>query len=93
MSDMIDRDDDVVISGISGRFPNSRNMAEFEYNLFNKIDMVDEDERRWRHTNPEIPRRVGKLYDIEKFDASFFGVNYRHARTMVRKIISIFFFL
>lgn len=75
-------EDEIVISGISGRFPNSHNVGEFASNLFNKIDMVDEDERRWRHTNPEIPRRGGKIYDIEKFDASFFGVNYRQARCM-----------
>ncbi|XP_070493817.1 fatty acid synthase-like [Chironomus tepperi] len=74
--------DDIVISGVSGRFPNSRNLDQLSYNLFNKIDMVDEKETRWRHTNAEVPRRMGKTLDIEKFDASFFGVNYRHARTM-----------
>lgn len=77
-----DIDDEIVISGVSGRFPNSSNMAEFAHNLYNKIDMVDEDERRWRHTNPEIPRRSGKIYNLEKFDASFFGVNFKQARCM-----------
>jgi fatty acid synthase len=75
-------DDEIVISGVSGRFPNSNNMAEFSHNLFNKIDMVDDDERRWRHTNPEIPRRSGKINNLEKFDASFFGVNFKQARCM-----------
>lgn len=30
-------DDDIVITGISGKFPNSRNMAAFESNLYNKV--------------------------------------------------------
>lgn len=78
----IESDDDIVISGISGKFPNSDNVEEFAYNLYNKIDMVDDDERRWRHTNPEIPKRSGKINNLEKFDASFFGVNFKQARAM-----------
>ncbi|XP_023309306.2 fatty acid synthase [Lucilia cuprina] len=74
--------DDIVISGISGKFPNCHNTAEYEYNLYNKIDMVDDDERRWRHFNPEIPKRSGKIYELEKFDATFFGVHFKQAHTM-----------
>ena len=44
--------------------------------------MVDDDERRWRHFNPEIPKRSGKIFNLEKFDATFFGVNYKQARTL-----------
>lgn len=44
--------------------------------------MVDEEERRWRHFNPEIPRRAGKIWDLEKFDATFFGVHFKQAHTM-----------
>lgn len=29
--------DEIVISGISGKFPNARNMAELSYNLYNKV--------------------------------------------------------
>lgn len=29
--------DDIVISGISGKFPNCHNTAEYEYNLYNKV--------------------------------------------------------
>jgi fatty acid synthase len=82
MSKIKEIGDDVVISGVSGRFPNSRNLHQFAANLYNKIDMVDEEEKRWRHVNPECPRRMGKIEDIEKFDASFFGVSFRQARTM-----------
>lgn len=52
--------DEIVISGVSGRFPSSRNMREFADNLYNKVDMVDDSEARWRHTNPIIPKRSGK---------------------------------
>lgn len=74
--------DEIVISGISGRFPNSNNMADFASNLYNKVDMVDDDERRWRHTIPEIPKRLGKVHRLEKFDAFFFSVHHRQANTM-----------
>lgn len=75
-------EDEIVISGISGRFPASNNMHDFAHNLYNKIDMVDDDERRWRHTNPEIPKRMGKVSALEKFDATFFGVHFKQAHTM-----------
>ena len=46
--------EEVVIAGISGRLPESENLEEFWHNLFNGVDMVTEDDRRWkpgeRHT-------------------------------------------
>lgn len=74
--------DELVISGISGRFPNADSVAEFRDNLFNKVDMVDDEEKRWRHTNPEIPRRIGKINNLGKFDSSFFGVQFKAANAM-----------
>ena len=44
--------------------------------------MVDDDERRWRHFNPEIPKRCGKIFELEKFDATFFGVNFKQAHSL-----------
>lgn len=44
--------------------------------------MVDEEPRRFRHTNVEIPKRAGKIYDLEMFDAAFFDVPRREAHTM-----------
>jgi len=32
--------------------------------------------------HPEIPPRTGKLYNIDKFDASFFGIDNKEAQTM-----------
>lgn len=39
--------EDVVISGFSGRLPESENIEEFKKNLFDCVDMVTDDERRW----------------------------------------------
>jgi len=40
--------EDIVISGIAGRFPNSDNMNHLEENLFNKVDLVRADHGRWK---------------------------------------------
>lgn len=32
--------------------------------------------------HPEIPQRTGKLNEVNKFDAAFFGVHYKQAQTM-----------
>ena len=39
--------EDIVITGMSGRFPESDSTDEFAVNLYNNVDMVTEDERRW----------------------------------------------
>ena len=39
--------EDVVISGVSGRLPESDNIAEFKSHLVNKEDMITADDRRW----------------------------------------------
>lgn len=39
--------DDIVISGMSGRLPESDSIAEFEQNLYDGVDCVTDDERRW----------------------------------------------
>lgn len=32
--------------------------------------------------HPEIPNRTGKVYDIDKFDATFFSVYHKQAENM-----------
>lgn len=39
--------DEIVISGISGRLPESSSIAEFRENLFAGVDLVTDDDRRW----------------------------------------------
>ncbi|XP_046739713.1 fatty acid synthase-like [Diprion similis] len=74
--------DEVVISGIAGRFPESDNLITFRENLVNKVDLITDDDRRWKSENPDIPQRTGKVNNIEKFDAEFFGVHFKEAHTM-----------
>jgi fatty acid synthase len=44
---LLKQGEEVVISGMSGRFPESENTDEFAKNLYNKVDMITEDDRRW----------------------------------------------
>ena len=44
--------------------------------------MVDDDKRRWLHINPEIPEQCVKIFELEKFDATFFGVNFKQSQTL-----------
>ena len=71
--------DKVVISGISGRFPGSRNFPQFGDCLFNGTDLVTEQTRFKSH---RIPKELGLLKEIDKFDASFFGVPPKQAHAM-----------
>lgn len=75
-------DECLVVSGISGRFPQTNNMKEFAKNLYEKRDLVDEKETRWLHTIPEIPRRTGKINNLDKFDREFFGYSRNECNAM-----------
>ncbi|KAM6175935.1 fatty acid synthase [Erethizon dorsatum] len=74
--------EEVVIAGMSGKLPESENLHEFWANLIGGVDMVTDDDRRWKAGLYGLPRRCGKLKDLTKFDASFFGVHPKQAHTM-----------
>ncbi|KAH0813343.1 hypothetical protein GEV33_009449 [Tenebrio molitor] len=74
--------EEVVISGMSGRLPDSRNIHEFRDNLFSKTDMVNDDDRRWKLDHPEVPQRSAKIRNIDHLDAGYFGVHHRQANVM-----------
>ncbi|KAM5309029.1 fatty acid synthase [Glossophaga mutica] len=74
--------EEVVIAGMSGKLPESDNLEEFWANLIGGVDMVTEDDRRWKAGLYGLPRRSGKLKDLSKFDATFFGVHAKQAHTM-----------
>lgn len=46
--------DEIVISGIAGRFPNSDNIKELQKKLLNKIDCIDERNDRWENGESQI---------------------------------------
>ncbi|KAJ2951593.1 hypothetical protein O0L34_g13747 [Tuta absoluta] len=69
--------EEIVISGMSGIFPKSKNVTEFMDNLFNKVDMVTPAFQNVKHS--EAPKYMGKIEGGEKFDAQFFRVTYNQA--------------
>ncbi|CAK9800538.1 Fatty acid synthase [Anthophora quadrimaculata] len=79
---MTEPGEEVVITGLSGRFPKSDNVIELKDNLMNKVDLITENYSRWRLDHAEIPKDGGKLNGLSKFDAIFFGVHYKQAHTL-----------
>ncbi|KAK5638075.1 hypothetical protein RI129_012370 [Pyrocoelia pectoralis] len=73
------QEDEVLITGISGRFPQSDNVAEFYKNIMNKKDLLTEIPEEWRMDGSDLPPRMGRLHERNKFDSGFFGVPYREA--------------
>jgi fatty acid synthase len=47
ISSFLKEDEEIVISGIGGRFPESDTVDEFASNLYNKVDMIVDDDRHW----------------------------------------------
>lgn len=44
--------------------------------------MVSPIETSWSGFTHEIPQRIGKISNLDKFDATFFGVHYKQAHVM-----------
>ena len=61
-----DPGEEIVISGIAGRFPDSDNMKHFQENLFNKVDLISDDDRRWKLGKFFIPRKY-LFFALETF--------------------------
>jgi len=47
----VDPEEEIVISGIAGRFPNSDNLKELKDNILNKMDLGTSDHNRWKNSN------------------------------------------
>ncbi|XP_017858729.1 PREDICTED: fatty acid synthase [Drosophila arizonae] len=76
--------EEIAITGFSGRLPESSNIEEFKQNLFDGVDMVTDDPRRWERGLYGLPDRMGKIKesDLENFDQQFFGVHQKQAECM-----------
>ena len=61
-----------VISGIAGRFPQADNLDELADKLYAGIDFITDDNDRWPPGLFDLPRRRGKLGNLDKFDAGYF---------------------
>ncbi|KAG5889542.1 hypothetical protein JTB14_024951 [Gonioctena quinquepunctata] len=66
--------DEIVISGISGRFPKCDNVEKFKEALYSGVDLIDVSDERHPPGLWGIPPRSGKIPSLDKFDASFFQV-------------------
>nr|CAH7737538.1 unnamed protein product [Callosobruchus chinensis] len=65
--------EEVVISGIAGEFPGSKNVHELLKNLHNKENLMKAPQR-WDYYNPDIPPSGGQLSnELGNFDAGFFA--------------------
>ncbi|XP_028141037.2 fatty acid synthase-like [Diabrotica virgifera virgifera] len=71
--------EDIVIAGISGRFPECNNVEEFREALLQGKDLLTADDRRFPAGIKNLPKRSGKILDIDKFDATFFGLHPKQA--------------
>ncbi|XP_029673626.1 fatty acid synthase-like [Formica exsecta] len=78
----VDAAEEIVISGIAGRFPNCNNIKEFQDNLFNKMDLGSSAHQRWTNCIFELPPRIGKTNNIQKFDAEFFNISAEEAHVI-----------
>ncbi|XP_028912877.2 LOW QUALITY PROTEIN: fatty acid synthase [Ornithorhynchus anatinus] len=74
--------EEVVIAGMAGKLPESENLQEFWDNLIGGVDMVTDDDRRWKAGLYGLPKRSGKLKELSASTASFFGVHSKQAHTM-----------
>jgi fatty acid synthase, animal type len=76
--------DDICITGFSGRLPESSNIEEFKKNLFEGVDMVNDDVRRWPAGLYDLPTRMGKIKDedLSNLDAQFFKLHQKQAECM-----------
>ncbi|XP_036142985.1 fatty acid synthase-like [Monomorium pharaonis] len=78
----INSGEEIVITGIAGRFPDSDNMNQLRENLFNKFDLVRENHDRWKKDIPDISSRMGTVTNIQKFDSNFFELSLDQTYTL-----------
>ncbi|KAL0867562.1 hypothetical protein ABMA27_008331 [Loxostege sticticalis] len=72
----------VVISGMSGLFPQSHHIKDFSDILYNKINPISSEGKRWIYSHPEVSQYTGNVPQLDRFDAQFFGVHYRLGTSM-----------
>lgn len=65
---------DIVISGISGSFPQSDNVEEFKKNLLNKVYLVGDPENRIKFKFHNISGNFGLMKNLDKFDYEAFFI-------------------
>ncbi|XP_075983866.1 fatty acid synthase-like [Anticarsia gemmatalis] len=72
----------IVISGMSGLYPQSHHVKQLSEMLYNKVNPIGEDSKRWKYNHPEVAQHTGMIPELERFDAQFFKVHYRLGNSM-----------
>ncbi|KAK6636857.1 hypothetical protein RUM43_010521 [Polyplax serrata] len=78
------QEDEIVIAGIGGRFPETDNLAELSEKLFAGTDFLSLDPRKLtKGFYEDLPERNGKLTsNTPQFDYTFFGISKAVASAM-----------
>ncbi|XP_074593924.1 fatty acid synthase-like [Brevipalpus obovatus] len=85
-------DQEIVISGASGRFPECDDIDQLCEKLFNGIDMVTENDERWPQGTFGLTSRRGVLHGLDRFDNEFFNIDDNSAdymEPMTRTLIEV----
>ncbi|XP_052738819.1 fatty acid synthase-like [Bicyclus anynana] len=80
----------IVISGMSGIYPESHSVKDLSDILYDKINPITNDKTRWEFEHPEVSQYSGKVPGLELFDAQFFKIHYRlcnNTDPMARKLM------
>uniref|UniRef100_A0A0K0FFM0 Fatty acid synthase n=1 Tax=Strongyloides venezuelensis TaxID=75913 RepID=A0A0K0FFM0_STRVS len=67
--------DDIVISGVSGRFPDSDNVNELANHLFSQKNFTTTSNDIWNYTFNDKVHKNGQIRDSDTFDAPYFGIS------------------
>ena len=78
----MDRKPNVVISGLSCRFPLSPTPEAFWDNLINGRDMITRNARGFDPADFGLPQRWGKVPEVDRFDHLFFEVHAKQSEKM-----------
>uniref|UniRef100_A0A2H8TY64 Fatty acid synthase n=1 Tax=Melanaphis sacchari TaxID=742174 RepID=A0A2H8TY64_9HEMI len=65
--------EDIVVTGLSGRFPECDSIDEMRQKLYAGEDMVNAEPTRWPTGLYGAIMRTGKMKDLTQFDAEFFN--------------------
>ncbi|KAL1486904.1 hypothetical protein MTO96_046764, partial [Rhipicephalus appendiculatus] len=74
--------EEFVVTGISAYFPEADHIVEFKEKLYAGVDFVTDEDTRWPRGHLGLPERQGKIRDLTRFDAQFFGVHPKQAHKM-----------
>lgn len=84
MTEKNNSSENIVITGFSGRFPESDSVEELAKNLYDHTDMTNDEPRRWKKGLYGLDVHIGKMREqtLRNFDMQFFNVTQKHANYM-----------